>query len=78
MNTPINLMDAAREFRQLRKELGLTQHETARIFGVDTSTPSRWERGQHDTPRAAILTLRLAAAGSPKKAWESIKKESRQ
>ena len=63
------------EFKRLRVQLKLTQHATARIFGVDTSTPSRWERGQHETPTAAILTLRLAAAKSPKKVWNAIVNE---
>jgi DNA-binding transcriptional regulator YiaG len=64
------------EFRRLRNLLNLTQHQTARIFGVDTSTPSRWERGQHETPRAAIIALRLAASATPKRTWQNIKNES--
>ncbi len=40
----------AREFRELVEQLGLSQIEAARLFGVETRSVRRWESGERAVP----------------------------
>lgn len=42
---------------ETRKTLRLTQAELARILGVNTRTPSRWETGVVPIPQSVALLL---------------------
>ena len=46
----------AESVRELRRRLGVTQHQLARRLGVRQQTVSEWETG-HYTPRGASVTL---------------------
>jgi transcriptional regulator with XRE-family HTH domain len=52
------------ELRTAREQTGLTQREAAERIGVDSITLSRWERGVHRPPRAALDALRTLYAGA--------------
>ncbi len=64
--------------RELRDRLGLTQHELARVLGVDKSTPSRWEQDVHTPPRMAIVVMEaLFRAKEMSDAWRELMDEVR-
>lgn len=46
-------------FRSAREKAGYTQQDIARMFGLDGTTPGKWELGKTQ-PRAAML-VKLAA-----------------
>jgi len=48
----------ARQLKQRRRELRLTQSELAALLHVDPMTVSRWERGRHTVKEAVALALR--------------------
>lgn len=51
---------SAREIRQLRTKLGMTQLEFSMLVGVDRVTVGRWETGErHPHPSACRLMRRL-------------------
>jgi transcriptional regulator with XRE-family HTH domain len=46
--------------RELRADIGFTQHALAEICGVTGATICRWERGTRRIPRSAVLLLHAA------------------
>lgn len=47
------------DLRCAREELGLSQAELARLFGVDVMTISRWERGESRITAPGAIALAL-------------------
>ena len=45
------------KLRRLRKGLGISQAEAARILGVKPNSLARWERGERTPPSEADLPL---------------------
>lgn len=44
-------------FRQIRRDLGLTQADTAAALGVQRQTVDRWEHGVHPLPDWAKISV---------------------
>ncbi len=49
----------AREFRAIRKKLGLRQAEAGRLFGGGVSAFSEYERGKTQPHKSTVLLLKL-------------------
>lgn len=43
----VKAIDLGHRFRRVRRQLGETQADFGRRFGVDQSTVAKWEKGQH-------------------------------
>ncbi len=54
------------EVRQIRKRLGLTQAEFARLVGVHLVTVSRWEKGALGIRESAAKLMKLLAKTKPR------------
>ena len=54
--------EVAGEVHRRRLDLGLSQHELARVLGVHVNTISNWERGYTQPGPVALVKLRLFAA----------------
>lgn len=53
-----------REFKFVRKQMGLTQQKVAKIFGCDVQTVARWEKSGR-VPRPADHFIRYLFLGVP-------------
>jgi len=53
-------------FRNLLEEIGLSQHEAARVFGVTVRTARRWARGDLPIPdKVHALLIAMKQGASP-------------
>lgn len=67
----------AKSIRSLRRKLGLSQAEFARLAGVSTNTVSLWERKEgrlllRQKAQAALLSIRDLSAGEAKRRLEEM------
>jgi len=56
-----------RQFRNLRKSIGLSQTKLAQEMGVTLRTITRWETGEFPIPRIAELALKTVVMEAKKK-----------
>lgn len=54
--------------KRIRKALGLTQEQLAKVLGVDRVTVARWELGLRAIPEPTARLVRLLHAGARGKA----------
>lgn len=47
----------AAALREIRKRMGLTQEDLARLVGVERSTVTKWESGQNEPPLPMLAKL---------------------
>ena len=47
-----------KEIKELRKKLGLTQEEFAKLLGVGYTTVNRWENGKSEPRGQALITIK--------------------
>ena len=57
----------ARAVRELRRDLGLSQSEFARLVGVAPNTVARWERGELGMRPTTAHLIELLARKKPKR-----------
>lgn len=61
-----------------RRILGLTQADLARILGVNTRTPSRWETGVVPIPQPVALLLVAALVSADVRRLMGIEERDRE
>lgn len=59
------------DVKSVRANVGMSQSEFARAFGIHVSTLRHWERGNR-TPRGAALTLLNVVAREPKMVLKAL------
>lgn len=79
LERPANIVDIAMdadEYEKIRKLLGVTQAEMARLLGVDYRTVTRWCAGVMPFPVTTARFLRVLAAaeisGAQAAAWVEV------
>lgn len=48
------------QFKQIRKNKGLSQHKMAEFLGLNYRTVQRFEAGERDIPKYVVIILKLS------------------